>query len=402
LPISFELIESKEQVLALTEEAAMNLRRVGRELASKTEWWGADPETPSPERTVIEAEPAGSGLWRIQVRDAVGVIVLRDVQLHIRPKIPAEHFLYLARRSDKLPRTAGYEGTGSSGPLWELVTLWFLDAAEQLLRRGLIRDYAAVRETLGTIRGHVDVQSAAHRYYSGALLFDCSFDDHVEDNAPNRLMKAAAAYIAASPLPDSIRRRARRILVRLDAVGDLSDFDKRWMPDRRTEYYRIPITLARHVLRTMGRSLSSGADIVWTFLIRTPELIEDGIRAVLEESLGVDVVTKTRIQLRGSSMTFNPDLRFWGSHAVADVKYKLTAGEWNRSDLYQVLAFAASLRCLRSAVINFTLVSGIPVLSPLTVGEHRVTTISWPAGERDPARAARLFTGSVEEWLSSV
>jgi 5-methylcytosine-specific restriction enzyme subunit McrC len=384
-------------VCALTDDAAVALRRLGFELASKSEWWGAEGEPR--DRTVIDVLTAGAGLWRVRVRDAIGVIVLPEAQIHVVPKIPANHFLYLAARSDRFPRTAGLPGVGSTGPFWELVLLWFLDAAEHLVRRGLIRDYADVRDTLPTIRGRVDVVSAGRRFYTGTLLFDCAFEDHVEDNPPNRLVLAAAMHAVKSPLPEAVRQRARRLVTCFDDVGPPTPQDDRWHPDRQTAHYRTPVTLARQVMRAAGRSLSSGTDIVWSFLIRTPELIEDGIRAILQEAFGVDVVTKTGLQLTGSTLTFNPDLRFWGARGVADVKYKLTPGDWNRADLYQILAFAAALRSFDAAILNFTR-DAETTRSSLNVGDHRVCQISWGAGDPSPLSAASAFADAVGEWLN--
>jgi 5-methylcytosine-specific restriction endonuclease McrBC regulatory subunit McrC len=66
---------------------------------------------------------------------------------------------------------------------------------------------------------------------------------------------------------------------------------------------------------------------------------------VLQDRFGEGVVTKKGSRLPGSKLTLNPDIRFWNDRAVADVKYKVGDGEWQREDLYQALAFAAALRC---------------------------------------------------------
>ena len=47
-------------------------------------------------------------------------------------------------------------------------------------------------------------------------------------------------------------------------------------------------------------------------------------------------------------MTFNPDLVFDNGLAVGHVKYKLSTGEWDRTDPYKVLAFACSRPCTGS------------------------------------------------------
>jgi hypothetical protein len=79
------------------------------------------------------------------------------------------------------------------------------------------------------------------------------------------------------------------------------------------------------------------------------------------------------------------------------VKYKLTTGQWNRPDLYQVMAFAAALGSVDAAILNFThrMDTGE---SGIHAGDYHVQQISWPAGISDPALAARLFAHAVMQW----
>jgi hypothetical protein len=157
------------------------------------------------------------------------------------------------------------------------------------------------------------------------------------------------------------------------------------------------------VLRSSGRSLGQGHDAVWTFLIRTPELVETGIRNILQHHLGREVVVKRGLLLPGSTLTFNPDLRFWDRRAVADVKYKLSTGQWQRADLYQVLAFAAALRCTHAAVMNFSADASYINDPVLSVGDYEVHQSSWPASNSlTAADAASAFCASVSNWLSRV
>ena len=374
-----ELVESQEYVLPLADEDAARLRQIGQRLASKADWWGSSDEEPPPERSVIEVRFAERGLWGVRVRDAVGVIVLGFVQLHVIPKIPEKHFVYLASRSNRLPRTSDGAGASAVGPLWQLVLLWFLDAAEQLMRRGLIRDYADMRDTLPTIRGQVSVLSAARRVLHRNPVFDCAFEDHVEDNPPNRLVRAAAAHVAAAPLPEPVRQRARRLLVRFNAVSSPSVLDERWQVDRRTAHYRVPITLAHHVLRSVGRSLATGTDLAWTFLIRTPELVEDGIGSDTTGRIRPKRCHKKGTQAGGIIVNPESQSTVLGHSCRRGHQYKVSRNDWNRADLYQVLAFAAALRCFDAAILNFTPETEA-ALPSLTVGDHRVSQLSWPCG----------------------
>ena len=98
---------------------------------------------------------------------------------------------------------------------------------------------------------------------------------------------------------------------------------------------------------------AKGADLAWTFLIRTPEMVEAGIRVILAESLVPIRVTKEARQAIGSSLTFNPDLVFDHGAAVGDVKYRLAGADWSRPDLYQAIAFAEAFGTDDAIVVNF-------------------------------------------------
>src|SRR5262249_15747260 len=154
---------------------------------------------------------------------------------------------------------------------------------------------------------------------------------------------AAARIVAANPqLLWATRRRARAILARMDEVGDF-DATRPWPTlDRRTTHYRDSLSLAAHLLRSDNRDLRHGGADAWTFLIRTADMIETAIRTILQEAY--PGIHKSALQLANSSMTLNPDLVLGARAAVADVKYKLSRSDWDRPDLYQLVAFAAGYR----------------------------------------------------------
>jgi 5-methylcytosine-specific restriction endonuclease McrBC regulatory subunit McrC len=189
--------------------------------------------------------------------------------------------------------------------------------------------------------------------------------------------------------------------MRLDGVGDLRHEDLRVGTDLRTSYYRDAIALARNIIVNRGRQLDSGDASVWTFLFRTPEPVEQGVRAVLGGRLAPQcTVTKTALSLPPSSKTLNPDLVFDGGDAVADVKYKIAGADWVRSDLYQAVAFATGYRTERAAIVTF----GDPhsALAPLQVGDVTVTHLLWPNDARvAPAEAADTLAIQVASWLAA-
>jgi len=139
-----------------------------------------------------------------------------------------------------------------------------------------------------------------------------------------------------------------------------------------------------------------------SFLFRTPELVEEGVRNLLLVGLeGTHQVVKRGLQLGQSGVSLTPDLVFDGGVATGDVKYKLYKSDWFMSDLYQAVAFATAFRARSACVVGFqTASSARPPSVP--VGEVVVTPISWKATNGIPAQeSAATLVHDVSKWLSA-
>jgi 5-methylcytosine-specific restriction enzyme subunit McrC len=397
------LTESQPAVLTLTPGEARGLAAVGTRLASQKEWWGAaDADVDGGEgRTIVRVQPIGPEQWSVRVSDAVGVISVGELELQVAPKIPPDHLLHLLVRGGELPRLDEAPVHAAVSPsLWELVARAFVEAAERLLRLGLIRDYRELADTLDAAAGRIEILGTARHYYAARLALDCVFDDFSFDTPLNRVILAAVREVAESPLlAGSLRLRAVRLLAWLDGVGDLQPLDIAAEVDRRTHHYDAPLGLARHILRHVGRHLAAGSDTAWSFLLRTPEMVERGILGVLADRLGPARVWKGHLQLPGSTLTFNPDLVFDGGRAVGDVKYKLSRGEWDRADLYEVIAFAEAYRASQGLIVRFAK-PGVSALADLSVGAKTIHEATWVADSSvDPIDAANAVADDVADWL---
>lgn len=119
--------------------------------------------------------------------------------------------------------------------------------------------------------------------------------------------------------------------------------------------------LGRHVLLNHGRALTRRDAVAWTFLIPTPMAVEQGLRERLRTQLGAQRdIRKKGLQLSGSTLTFNPDLVFENGLAVGAIKYKVLGGEWQRSDLYQVISFVA-YRARHRCLVGFRTPGSTPL-----------------------------------------
>jgi 5-methylcytosine-specific restriction endonuclease McrBC regulatory subunit McrC len=184
-------------------------------------------------------------------------------------------------------------------------------------------------------------------------------------------------------------------------VGELEHRDLRLQISRKTLHYEAALQLARTVIESQNRNLAHGGALAWTFLIRTPEMVEAGIRRVIADNLqGAWVIDHQGRRLGGSTMTVNPDLVFDSGAAIADVKYKRARHEWRRPDLYQAVAFAEAYETSIAALIEFS--PTLEHLDPVQVGGIRVDHLVWVSDPSvPPEHAARLLCIDVRAWLDA-
>jgi len=396
------LKESETSELDINDRQAAALAIAGRRLASNKQWWGSSETTD--ERSVIHCSRIAANKWSVRVIDAVGIIAMGDLQIEVKPKIPINHFLYLLNMSGGFPRLDRQQIRAAQGlSLWDMVARWFLSETELLLRRGLLRDYQEAREWLGTVRGRVHAASTACALASGRLEADCIFEEFDTDTTLNRILKEAARLVSSSStLTWSDRRRAVAITTPLANIGRLRPDDLGTVVDRHSRSYASSVALGKHIIAGQGRTIESGPDVAWTFLIRTPELIEEGVRQVLRrELIGRREVVKQGRQIPGSTLTFNPDLLFDGGVATGDVKYKWLGREWKRNDLYQAIAFAVAFETDLAALGGFR---STPLPEPrlLRIGDIEVREFEWIANsDIPPEEAGKMLASSIDSWLSN-
>ncbi len=385
----------------MTDQQARAFQALGQKLASDKSWWGAEGFNQGrDDSSIIRCLPSRDGAWEITVDNAVGVIAVDDLEVIVEPKIPSEHLLYLFAHSSQWPRFDGGEAhLALDASLFELVVEWFLNAVERLMHSGLLLDYREVTDELASVRGQIEPLGTAQAYYSGRLAAMCRFEEFDIDTPLNRVVSAGARAVLRNPLISTHRRRqAGQILARLIDVGPLNLEDLTVRLDRRTIGYRDAISLAKQVLRSQGHDLVEGQAHVQSFLIRTPEMVEEALRNLLAEGLlGRTAVKKTGLVLGSSSMTVNPDLVF-DKLAIGDVKYKVNWLSWPRPDLYQSVAFASAYS--RPEALIVSLASELRRRLP-AVGFGGVTVrhLVWHAvSSWSPEAAAENFKEQARDW----
>jgi 5-methylcytosine-specific restriction endonuclease McrBC regulatory subunit McrC len=340
----------------------------------------------------------------VRVPNAIGVVRVEGLHIVVEPKIPLPHVIHLFERSGAFPRLdANMADLASAESLWPLVAAWYLTALERLLSSGLASGYQHAREEMAVARGRLVTGATARAFLKGRVLLDCEYEEFDVDTPLNRVLKAAANAVGASAaLSWDVRRRATRAVNHMEGIGPLKHADPIVARvERHTVRYVLPFQLARHVLAATGRGIDVGEEHGHAFLIRTPDMVEEGIRRIVVDALEDRIdVTKRTWFLSGSHHSLTPDLVF-GECAVGDVKYKVWAGDWDRSDLYQLVAFATAFGAHDALRVGFA--SADHGFSVNRVGRVGLAACDWMCdATTTPANAERALSHQLWAWWEGV
>lgn len=405
MPNTVNLVESRTEFLYLTDDQIRELARLSKDLAGSSSWWGETDFESERERGVIKIEPRGDSQYSVTVLDAVGAIGLPDLTLIVEPKIPAKHFSFIAEWAFRsTPRSDNARTKLEAGiNFTDLVAGWFLNQIELILRRGLLSDYRSISKTIPTARGRILALETSSRWLRGDARVDCQFDTFDTDTSINRVIKAALLNISRSnAMSLNSKKRSSFCLRHMQEVGTLRADDLLVRTNRESKQFEVALYFARQILTSTGRELAAGQLDSQSFLFKTPDLIENGIRAILTNALAPMHIEKRGRVLKPSTVSVNPDLEIGPPPFTGDVKYKYSTSYWNRTDLAQSVFFATAYESPKALVISFTPSSDLK-LPKLTVGKVSVTSATWNASaDTSPQQSAKSLIEQVRSFASEL
>jgi hypothetical protein len=154
-----------------------------------------------------------------------------------------------------------------------------------------------------------------------------------------------------------------------------------------------------------GTSINANHGEVYglSFLIRTPELIEDGLRSILATHIVSLPIKKRKLFLGDSGLSINPDLVFGNNLAIGDVKYRRITQDWSRSDLYQAVAFATGFRSSHAAIFGFSEAASNPLPRSVKIGDVDTRAFTWISDPNlSPKHSESLLATQVSSWLLGI
>lgn len=401
----FRIRESEWTQLTLPDE---DLRLL---LSVKGEWdqsaFGQSMEQQVKTSNVIGLRQSNFGTVEIRVNEAIGAIELQSMVVIVEPKIPMDHFNFIACRAlrqnvkIRLDRSSLEAGTN----FIELVANWALSEITSIVMSGLHRDYKTIESEGALSRGRLLPAQTSLNLLRGKVKVRFEADDHVLDNPLNRVFRAALIFIYRNPtLNQNLRRAARTLSRRFLEVGPLQQTDLNYRAERHTMRFLDAFEFSKVLLSSAGLNLNGGRSQSRSFLIKTPYLIEEGLRNILRAGLPTMGVHKPAPKNLDAnfSISANPDLGFTaGDLLTGDIKYKTADPLLKRSDLMQASFFALAFEAPRGLIIDFQ-ISPAAFFEQVKVSNIVISRIPWNVSlGLPPEKTESIFVNDVKTWLIS-
>lgn len=370
----------------------------------------------------IGVRPAAeSGRYFIDTAQYVGSVVLDDLQILVRPKIPLHNLFLLLTvgiPSDSWrDESFGYDRDES---LLASIAEFFARTAERTLAGGLLRSYRMQHEPLVAIRGRLDL-AATFRQPGIVSPVPCSFDDFTVDIDENRVLRAATRQLLRLPgVAATTRSILLRLLVRLEGVADVHVDGEavRDLLDRRitrlNSYYEPTLRLSEIILRNVSLIDRSGRTEASAFLLDMNALFQRFLTERLRQALvgRLEVQAEPREHLdRDRRVVMEPDLVFAAAgkrRYVGDVKYKLSPpGRAYNADLYQLLAYCTAMGldegvliyCLRDET-DPSLASDQPIVGESIVRRAGTSLRTYHLDMSGGIQDVELSVGGLGDWIA--
>jgi 5-methylcytosine-specific restriction enzyme subunit McrC len=303
----------------------------------------------------LVVQPISERNYKVQATSIVGALNTPTLRLIIRPKIDIDQLFHLLGRTHRIDYRRESASIAEFPELSEGFVALFANMVRARLRRGLLKGYVSIDESLHVVRGRFRTADQLRRRFSLPLPAEIRYDDYTEDTPENRLIKAALRRLERLR-PDSrvLRSRLAEILESMALVHDVQ-YSRNALPSfqytRLNSYYRPIIELSALILRNLAVEMRPGGREVRAFLFDMNQVFEDFIYESLRRRLPLSLPDGDR-WVQGGALRLDqegvllpePDLSWWRGERclfVGDAKYKITTGG-KLGDLYQLLAYCTA------------------------------------------------------------
>ena len=211
----------------------------------------------------LEVLELASGV-ELRASSWVGRVKLGDLTVTVQPKIPSAPFLQLLRYAYGLRQLSVKDATrygAEQGTFQDLIARQLAAEVEELIARGLHRDYRREPAELAAPRGRIDFQRYVMAAGSGRASLPCVHHPRTRETILNRVLAAGILLAVRAANDVELRGHLRRLGRALDIDEpvprlDWNELDRSWRSiDRRTRAYTPALNLIGILTQGLGISL---------------------------------------------------------------------------------------------------------------------------------------------------
>ena len=304
--------------------------------------------------------PGTENEYKVNPRNAVGIVRIDNLVIDIKPKIPFERVLFLVAYALK-PDYWQHQivQLGNANSLHEAIAIPFARFAEKATRRNVLHSYRTYDDTIAGIKGRLRLDDQLRRHMRLTTPVEVSYDDLSSDTDKNRLLLAACErLLRLRRLDKETTQTLRRVVHRLPEVQKVR-YTKKNLPNiqitRLNTRYENALDLAKLILSNKTIELGSRSTRSEGMLFDMANVFEDFVHAALKESLKLhdrsfppNAKRKSLYLDQDKTLKLRPDFSWWEDDickAVGDIKYKKSVGHEKKGkepDIYQLLAYTTA------------------------------------------------------------
>ncbi|WP_104759583.1 McrC family protein [Helicobacter bizzozeronii] len=241
-------------------------------------------------------------------------------------------------------------------PLLDIFAQMFLRECQQLIGRGLKRDYLSVSKNRSFLKGKLEFANHLKNNIIHEERFYTKSDEYILDVAPNRLLKSTLNRLRTLSLSPKTQEKLNAVYFVFDEINPSKDIDADFAKSAhatRFREYKNLLAWCDLFLRRKSLAPYSGKSKAYALLFPMEELFESFVGVWLQRSLKDYHVGLQQQNIKHLARDKNfrncfelrPDIVLTNQEQVLilDTKWKLIKGQKkvSREDLYQMWAYAS-------------------------------------------------------------
>jgi len=184
--------------------------------------------------------------------------------------IRVQNVYYMLAYAFQILNSQGYKNiaTEKFDNTGELMAAILIKGSENLIKRGLGKEYIPQREETSSLRGKIDIAASVKRQTLLRRQMVCHYDDFSVNSYMNRIIKSTMLALLSSNLSKERKKALRKLLVFFNDVELIDLLAVQWnlRYDRNNQSYRMLISICFLISKGLLQTQTNGKTKLMDFL----------------------------------------------------------------------------------------------------------------------------------------